>query len=194
MVGNNLNKGRWASKLAIAVLLLSLPCAAYAQGEPYPQKSVNIFNISAMDAEILEINIPHLAPGGMGMLTAAVVNNANDTNVSARLQMPAGWASEPAEMNVTLKPGNNTLAFNVTAPADAMNGNYVISLMLSSGGEVRLKTVNVDVRKVEDYTAFSVLLALILAGFCAYVIIKKRSASYKRGAVNILRHTKQRLR
>ena len=181
-------------KLAIAVLLFSLPCTAYAQGEPYPLKPVNIFNISAMDVEILEVSIPHMTPGEKRTLTAEVVNNANDTNVSARLQMPTGWISEPAEMDVTLNPGNNTLAFNVTPPADAMNGNYVVSLMLSSSGQVKLKTVNVEVRRVENTLMLFVLPVLLLVGFCVYMIIRKRSASYKRGAVNILRHTKQRLR
>ncbi|MFG2129883.1 NEW3 domain-containing protein [Streptomyces sp. NPDC048751] len=89
-----------------------------------------------------------LTVSGPVTATVRVGSELTDAPVSGavRLQAPAGWSVEPAELPYALGPGGFTVGeVTVVPPPDAVPGRHWLSARLSYGGQVYEDVVGLDV-------------------------------------------------
>jgi alpha-mannosidase len=89
-----------------------------------------------------------LTVSGPVTATVRVSSELTDAPVSGtvRLDVPAGWSTEPAELPYTLGPGGFTLTdITVTPPPDAAPGRHRLAARLTYGGQTYEDVVALDV-------------------------------------------------
>jgi uncharacterized membrane protein len=173
----------------VAIFLLLL-----VAGEPYPIEVINIFNITEIDLEILELSQLELVAGGSGNLSVKIGNFAEQTDAVISVDLPEGWWSSPEEMNVSLPPGNSSYNLRIFVPGEVIGGNYKITVHVSSGSFWTAKSISVNVKKEERFLPYILGAILFVTSAITYSVWRRRATSYKRRAITVLRHVRQRMR